>query len=228
MTLYVWNFGGNTIDKSDLPAADSLRFGSEEINILEASIVRQSRPAVSANIRISDDAKYSFIEFDYLDPEDGLVFNVLFDQIPKTKGLSVYPSITGSIKGARGGPKSVPFQRSKPNKLLRHTIAPVLGIFFGTTTVLLAYDVYADATLSLMSAAKLIAATILGIISLITILIWFIVSLEEDPYVIPETLLPDSTSSNFRDMAVRIGTIELAGEEVEFIDNDSNNFNINK
>jgi hypothetical protein len=91
-----WNRGSQTLDGSNLVAADPLRLTLEDGGeILRARVVRRTRDVNQFESVISDDGVR--LTFDFLDEGDGAVIEVLHTN----RGKSLW--VEGTIKGVRGG-----------------------------------------------------------------------------------------------------------------------------
>ena len=75
-TVWMWNAGKKTVRGSDIVAHDPLRllFGAE---VLTVSIRKVNRAAVRITADISEDNKIVCCSFEFLDPGDGVVLEVL-------------------------------------------------------------------------------------------------------------------------------------------------------
>jgi hypothetical protein len=98
-TLILWNNGTEVLDGNSIVENDPLRFEfSEGENILSYKILRRNNDANRLKIeRCEGRAAQLSLDFDYLNPKDGAVIEILHDSINR------YPSIKGSIKGVPSG-----------------------------------------------------------------------------------------------------------------------------
>lgn len=93
-----WNSGEKIVVGDDIVRADPVRFDfGEEGVILSASVISQSRPVIGAQVKISDHNDMVFIDFDFLDPNDGVVIEVLHSG-PRGE-FSIYGTVKGLPKG---------------------------------------------------------------------------------------------------------------------------------
>ena len=96
--LAVWNVGNTTVDGSQLATSAPLTFSVEAgASILALQVVRATNDANKCRLRIADDLMRVFIEFDYLNEQDGALFQVTHTGAENTAKL------TGSIKGVAKG-----------------------------------------------------------------------------------------------------------------------------
>lgn len=97
--LVFWNSGKVLLRGSDIVAEDPLRCDfSPEARVLEVRRLSASRPA-NKFVATLDAAVPNrvLIAFDYLDPEDGAVFEILHTDMMR------YPTVEGTIKGVPRG-----------------------------------------------------------------------------------------------------------------------------
>ena len=95
--LAVWNVGNTTVDGSQLATSAPLAFSVEAgALILAWQVVRATNDANKCRLRIADSTRV-FIEFDYLNEQDGALFQVTHTSAENTAKL------TGSIKGVAKG-----------------------------------------------------------------------------------------------------------------------------
>jgi len=99
MTL--WNSGNTTLYGNNIVAEDPLRLEfSKDAQILQAPVIKSNRDANKfiSTIRANSPNIVDF-NFDYLDPEDGVVVEILHTDI------ELHPKIQGTIRGIRKGVK---------------------------------------------------------------------------------------------------------------------------
>jgi len=98
-TIAVWNDGNALIDQSQLETSDRLRIVVRgERAILQASVQSTSRKANEVSLREPTDDGMIELDFDYLDPADGFIVQVLHSGSYGSAGMA------GSIKGMPEGP----------------------------------------------------------------------------------------------------------------------------
>lgn len=99
--LILWNYGEKTIDGSSITVGDSLRIKlPESVQILSISVSKCTRDVIGVKTRVSDEHKHiAYIDFDFLDSGDGVVFEVLHTGDDKNF------DICGTIKGMPNGLK---------------------------------------------------------------------------------------------------------------------------
>jgi hypothetical protein len=110
---FLWNAGNASISGSDIVPSDPLRVEFEETDeILKARLVRGTREVNNVEIDSPPKAHRAFLRFDFLDPGDGAVIELVH-----TSALRV-PRVKGTIKGipeglvdVGGGPKDTVFAR---------------------------------------------------------------------------------------------------------------------
>ncbi|MEK4732817.1 hypothetical protein [Paenibacillus sp. FSL L8-0641] len=96
--IIIWNSGNATINGKEIVNDDRLRFAFEKNEILSCSVVLFSRGINKFCVSRDEDSKKKiFIDFDFLDPKDGAVIEVLH----KGEGNESYPVLEGTIKGMR-------------------------------------------------------------------------------------------------------------------------------
>jgi hypothetical protein len=96
--LAVWNVGNTVVDASQLATSAPLALAVEAgALILDAQIVKASNAANMCRLRIAEDLTRAFVEFDYLNEQDGALFQVTHTGAQNTAKL------TGSIKGIAKG-----------------------------------------------------------------------------------------------------------------------------
>jgi len=98
-TLILWNNGSESLDGKNIVAADplTLKF-DEQDNILSYNIIKRTKDVNGFSIEKNENSpRELFLSFDYLDPDDGVVIELLHDSANK------YPELTGTIKGLPNG-----------------------------------------------------------------------------------------------------------------------------
>ncbi len=94
--LAFWNNGKDTINNSDIAAADPLMIKvNNGYKILDSSVMQVKNAANQFSINHSDDGSHVLIQFDYLDADDGGVIQLLH-----TGKSSRDIVVCGTIKGA--------------------------------------------------------------------------------------------------------------------------------
>lgn len=74
--IYFWNSGNQTIYKKDIENIDPPKlYANEKVDILQLNIINKTREVI--NPRLSLDMGSNFLMFDFLDPKDGLVMEIL-------------------------------------------------------------------------------------------------------------------------------------------------------
>jgi hypothetical protein len=95
--IMFWNNGAETIEKHHIVSADPLRISSKSgIKILDAEILAQNNRYSNFSATRSNDQLYAYIEFDYLDKENGAVVQIIHTGV-SSKDIRV----EGSIKGVK-------------------------------------------------------------------------------------------------------------------------------
>jgi hypothetical protein len=118
--LIVWNDGVETIDKNDVVKSDPLRLECVSNNhILDANVIFQNNQSNQILITIGKQGAEAKISFDYLDKNDGAIF-----QIFHTGKSSDDLVIKGKIKGT-----NIRFYLSR-NTQVTKTVSFLLAIFF--------------------------------------------------------------------------------------------------
>jgi len=152
----VWNGGSDVIRREDCPSADQLRIEVDhEAQILDVVLLEAIPESCRVSARLSDDRKSALLDFDYLDRQDGAVFQVIHTGktskdiavngkvlgagSPKLRKYS-RPETTSSSQGPRQQTKAQP-----PLTLSGMVIAAVIPVglwiaFFATLTYRLTHD----------------------------------------------------------------------------------------
>lgn len=98
--VMLWNSGTTTIKGDQIVASDPLRFEVPEgCEILRGTIVKFTRRANAVVLKLADNA--ITIEFDYLDPDDGVAIGI-YHSADRGK-IGCY----GTLRGLSGGPVSL-------------------------------------------------------------------------------------------------------------------------
>lgn len=94
-----WNNGTEVLDRSAIVSGDPISISySKKTNILSFKVLRVTRDVVNFDVhRPAEDAASLLIDFDYLDPKDGAIIEILHD------GSDRYPQIRGTLKGIPKG-----------------------------------------------------------------------------------------------------------------------------
>jgi hypothetical protein len=95
--LILWNDGTETLDGDSVVKADPITIiFSDNTRILSHKILKRTKAVNNFEV-IKDDEKQNclILQFDYLDPKDGIVLEILHDSEKR------YPEITGTIKGLK-------------------------------------------------------------------------------------------------------------------------------
>jgi hypothetical protein len=137
---YIWNSGNCSIEGQKISACDPLRLSAQDIEVLNASVVRTTREALQARAvqRLPNE---TLIGFDFLDPGDGFVIEVVYDD-PRAKplGFNVLEFL-GTIKGIKESPKQrdLTFE-SKTLRLVGQSTA--IFASFAICLLLLGFQIY--------------------------------------------------------------------------------------
>ncbi|MGG1552939.1 hypothetical protein [Paenibacillus ferrarius] len=94
-----WNSGTSLINGKDIVVSDPLRFNFEkESKVLSTSLISSTREVNQIELKVPSDCQ-SAVEcnFEFLDPGDGFIFEVLHTDTGK------YPQLNGTIKGIPKG-----------------------------------------------------------------------------------------------------------------------------
>lgn len=96
-TIRMWNSGNATIRHADVAEGDPLSAVlSENSEVLQTAVVRQTRPVNQILIKSTSDQKV-VVGFDFLDPGDGFLIDIIHTDMLNVVGL------TGTVIGLRGG-----------------------------------------------------------------------------------------------------------------------------
>lgn len=99
--LVFWNGGSDTIDSQDISSAEPLILRPiESSEILNANIIHVKNSASQFSLDTPDDNSYVKLKFDYLDPGDGAIIQIVHTG---TSGEDI--EVSGKIKGV-GAPVS--------------------------------------------------------------------------------------------------------------------------
>lgn len=165
--IIIWNDGRSPIRGNDISSSDPLRFAFEEgAVILDADIVKRTRDA--NDLRIEKNDNELCIAFDFLNPGDGAVIEILHT------GARTYAEALGTIVGQPEGPISYgllppydfdvqvtasaypPLERLA-RVVFRILFGPVGKLFLGTVTLVglatLAYAIFPAPIVRVLSPA---------------------------------------------------------------------------
>ena len=183
----VWNSGNVTINGEDIAAAAPLQFQLSSGRFLSGTISKSSKPEIAPITVVTSDAVR--LEFDYLDPGDGIVVEIVADSLPNSDMLI---ELFGTIKGQYKQIKYVRAYRSHQQYLTATAIrymfiligiifvsVAAISLFFGNG--LIYYLLEPRTTLSAGPAVVLVTA----IYGLILICMSFLVQRKK----LPKTLL---------------------------------------
>lgn len=98
-TLVLWNNGTETLEGSNVVSKDPLciAFGDDD-KILSWKILKITKETNGFDIQILKECQNKLVfSFEYLDPKDGVVIELLHDSVQR------YPIISGTIKGLPNG-----------------------------------------------------------------------------------------------------------------------------
>src|SRR5271154_4018409 len=97
--LAVWNAGNTTVRGNDIVEADPLAVGIDPgSSILGTGLLSATRTVNDFHIRVmAQDRSRAFLDFDYLDPGDGAVFQIIHS------GAKCTARVTGSLRGIPRG-----------------------------------------------------------------------------------------------------------------------------
>lgn len=98
-TLVLWNNGTETLDGSNIVGKDPLSISFEDDDkILSYKILKQTKETNAFDIQVLKEYQSKLVfSFEYLDPSDGVVIELLHDSAQR------YPIISGTIKGLPDG-----------------------------------------------------------------------------------------------------------------------------
>jgi hypothetical protein len=99
-TIVLWNAGEKSIGHEDLSTNDPLRLQvSEQCRILSVAVTGVSRSVLQFSCSLTEKPSVATIEFDFLDPRDAAVIDVLHTDQHNLL------AIRGTIRGIPSGPK---------------------------------------------------------------------------------------------------------------------------
>jgi hypothetical protein len=97
-TIVLWNAGNTTVGGSQIVAADPLRFDLKCGDILKTRVLKVTREVNAITLRPLSESKNTVeITFDYLDPDDGIAFEILHS------GARRDLKIHGTLRAMPGG-----------------------------------------------------------------------------------------------------------------------------
>lgn len=131
-----WNSGKATIPGEHVVEDDSIRLEiDQESDILKANVLKVSRKVTKFNLQKNQDKPYqAIVTFDYLDPGDGAVLELLHTSKHRN------PKILGTIRGVPQGIRSwgtfsqfsgarLLFRPWRTSKLLFTIVVTIVGLF---------------------------------------------------------------------------------------------------
>lgn len=94
----IWNAGNSTINGSQIVDIDRLRFAAcQNVKILKAMIIKSTRQVNQFTLSSQDDGGDVFVNFDYVEPADGALIEILHSGKPGDV------RIFGTVRGVRSG-----------------------------------------------------------------------------------------------------------------------------
>ena len=161
--IIFWNNGAETIEKHHIVSADPLRVsGKSGIKILDAEILVQNNRYSNFSAIRSNDQLYAYIEFDYLDKENGAVVQIIHTGV-SSEDIRIEGSIKGVKRIRKKRIRTVWFPLNTPKEfdrrfspLVRRRIS-ILISFLGAIVVLIGcvYAFLSPASKGLENANKL-------------------------------------------------------------------------
>lgn len=92
-----WNSGNATIDGNNITDADPLRLEVEDGCILKVHVIKATRVVNNFTVNHNDWPTKALLRFDFLDPTDGVVLEILHTSKKRT------PKLLGTIRGVPKG-----------------------------------------------------------------------------------------------------------------------------
>jgi hypothetical protein len=137
---YVWNSGNCTINASEVAPADPITIGANNIHILGAEIPLSTRRVIGAKLDLRSSSE-ALLNFDFLDPGDGIVVEIFYDLHSDDKALGRIPVVRGTLKGSLTPPilRDVAFQSTFLNRAGQSV--SLLAILF-LTALLLVFQIF--------------------------------------------------------------------------------------
>lgn len=159
--IMLWNSGNQIVRGEDIVAADPLRFQfSEDAVVLDSKIIRYTREAIKVSTtNDSQRPNCAFLTFDYLDPQDGAIIEILHTARERS------PQILGTIRGVPKGVIDwgrIPIQ--DPLRLPIYLVLPFVIVMFTIGVVLIFYDfvyLYGDSHASLGTSILFAVSSVL-------------------------------------------------------------------
>lgn len=97
-TIAIWNSGTQTVLGSQIVALEPLKAVYEqEARVLQSTVIGVTRPAIDAKVQASDADNEALMKFDYLDPGDGFVVEII--QSARLGQLKITGTLRGMPKG---------------------------------------------------------------------------------------------------------------------------------
>jgi hypothetical protein len=193
-TLYVWNCGNVTLNNSDISRVDPLAFGQSEIEILETTPIWSTRDSINPKLTIDVSKTKVFLEFDFLDPQDGFAVQFLADRPAQERRWAGTLQSYGTIKGLNRAPFRVAARFEKSSWWGTY-VAVAAAVFFAFSAAATFYDAW-QSGMAVTSFIKLLAAIIFGLIAIVITAMTFEGSSDRS-FVIPSLLRrPGDTSDD--------------------------------
>lgn len=141
---YVWNSGNQIIEGNSISGRDPFRISGENVTILVASLIKQSREAVFGQVNRSGDGRYLEITFDFLEPGDGLVVEVLYDTQSDKNRWANSVHLEGTIKGVRSIVPRLPleFESDRWQALSSSAGAFLISVIAFILLIFQVFDIY--------------------------------------------------------------------------------------
>jgi len=153
-TIVIWNSGYSTFDGNQIIKSNPLR--AEYCNstcILRATLIKETRPENKSIAEISSNSRNTVaFSFDYLEPQDGAVFEIYHN------GEDNFPNLKGTIKGLPNGIANWgvirPPQKDVPLKIKNPIIALIVGlgtVFLGIIFIIFIFALLYSSIIALIN-----------------------------------------------------------------------------
>jgi hypothetical protein len=162
--VYVWNCGNVTLYNSDISTVDPLAFGQSQIEILETAPAWSTRESINQKLMIDANKTKIFVQFDFLDPGDGIAIQFLADRSSDAPRWPDRLQAYGTVNGLNRAPFHVAAGFEARSWWATYAGIAAL-LFFAFCTAGIAYDAWLSGMV-LTSVIKVLAAIIFGLISI--------------------------------------------------------------
>jgi hypothetical protein len=140
--ILFYNRGAETINRQDIATINPLKIASETCTVLDASVLQVNNPANVFKVILEKGSQDVFIDFDYLDKNQGAVIQVVHTGL-SSENIGLYGDIKGVEKFVAIAPDrlrlGLSWQRSSAWKRLFVVTVTVLTLLFSIVGASVAY-----------------------------------------------------------------------------------------